>query len=61
MTEADPKLLKLVRQVDAERQARLRAERTASVLRAMNTKLRRELRAVTTQDQTPSPSANHIR
>jgi hypothetical protein len=45
--DADPRLVKLVQQADEERRRRLRAEKSASVLKAMNTKLREQLRTLT--------------
>ena len=53
MADVDLKLIKLVQQCDDERRKRILAERSASALRAMNTKLRQEL-AVATRDQAPT-------
>jgi hypothetical protein len=61
MTAAEQKVIKLVQQADEERRRRIRAERSASVLKAMNAKLRRELRAVATRDQSPPPDVEQLR
>jgi len=50
MADADPRLIRLVQQVDEERQRRLRAEMVARALQATNAKLRRQLHGLT-QDQ----------
>jgi hypothetical protein len=58
MQEPDIRLLKAIQQVDTERAARLKAERAASALKAMNVKLRQQL-ATATRDQ--APTVEHIR
>jgi hypothetical protein len=52
--DGDPRLVKLVQQADEERQRRIHAERSASVLKAMNVKLREQLRTVT-RDRASDP------
>jgi hypothetical protein len=59
MRDADPQLLKAVRERDAERQARLRAERAAQALKLQNEQLRRRV-AILTADKAKLPRTSQV-
>jgi hypothetical protein len=55
MDDADWRLMKLVQQLDDERQRRVKAERQLNASKATVAQLRNRLAAVTTRDQAPPP------
>ena len=55
MNDVDLRLLKLVQQVDEERQRRIKAEQQVNGLRAMNAQLKLRLERVSTRDAAPPP------
>ena len=55
MQEADPRVIKLVRKLDAERQRRIAAEKKAVGLRSVITRLQRERTADAKPQQEQRP------
>jgi hypothetical protein len=57
-SNVDPKLIKLVRQADEERQRRIRAEQQTRAYQMQNARLRRQLQSMSTRDGAPRPEAD---